>query len=112
MFDMVQRTGQEIHLKQYPSGIPTEEIFEVVDVNIPEPKEGEFLVKNIWMSVDPYMRGRMRSPKETKRYIDPFQLNKPLDGGCVGQVLQSKSNQFKVGDYSWELWLERILDLK
>jgi len=111
MFEMVQRIGQEIHLKQYPSGIPTEEIFEVIDVNIPEPKEGEFLVKNIWMSVDPYMRGRMRSPKETKSYIDPFQLNKPLEGGCVGQVLQSKNNQFKVGDYvlggfGWrEYWL-------
>jgi NADPH-dependent curcumin reductase CurA len=109
--EMVQRIGQEIHLKQYPSGIPTEEIFEVVDVNIPEPKEGEFLVKNIWMSVDPYMRGRMRSPKETKSYIDPFQLNKPLEGGCVGQVLQSKNNQFKVGDhvlgnFGWrEYWL-------
>ncbi len=39
---MVQRIGQQIHLKQYPSGIPTEEIIEVVDVNVPEPKEGEF----------------------------------------------------------------------
>ena len=111
MFDNVQKIGQKIYLKQYPSSTPTEEIFEVVDVNIPEPKEGEFLVKNIWMSVDPYMRGRMRSPKETKSYIGPFQLNKPLEGGCVGQVLQSENNQFKVGDYvlgnfGWrEYWL-------
>ena len=48
------------------------------------------------MSVDPYMRGRMR---ELKSYISPFQLNKPLEGACVGQVIESKNIQFKVGDY-------------
>ena len=63
---MVKRTGQEIRLKQYPIDMPTEDMFEIVKVDIPEPKEGEFLVRNIWMSVDPYMRGRMRSPQETK----------------------------------------------
>ncbi|MGV8106459.1 MAG: NADP-dependent oxidoreductase, partial [Nitrososphaerota archaeon] len=74
----------------------------------PDPKEGEFLVRNIWMSVDPYMRGRMR---ETKSYISSFQLNKPLEGGSVGQVIESKNNQFKVGEYllsnfGWrEYWL-------
>ena len=69
---MVSRTGQEIRLKQYPKGIPTKDIFELAKVNVPEPKEGEFLVRNIWMSVDPYMRGRMRSPQETKSYISSF----------------------------------------
>ncbi len=54
---MVQKTGQEIRLKQYPIGMPSEDIFEIVKVEIPEPKDGEFLVRNIWMSVDPYMRG-------------------------------------------------------
>jgi NADPH-dependent curcumin reductase CurA len=44
--------------------MPTEDIFELAKVDVPEPKEGEFLVHNIWMSVDPYMRGRMRSPQE------------------------------------------------
>jgi NADPH-dependent curcumin reductase CurA len=108
---MVQRTGLEIHLKQYPIGIPTEEIFEIVKVAIPEPEEGEYLIQNIWISVDPYMRGRMRSPQETNSYIDSFQLNKPLEGGCVGQVIESKHNHFKVGEYvlgnfGWrEYWL-------
>lgn len=103
-----KRVGQEIHLKHRPVGIPTENNFEFVRVSIPDPKEGEFLVRNIWMSVDPYMRGRMR---ETKSYIPSFQLNKPLEGGSVGQVIESKNNQFKVGEYllsnfGWrEYWL-------
>jgi NADPH-dependent curcumin reductase CurA len=96
---MEQRTGREVRLKQYPIGVPTVETFEIVKVEIPEPKEGEFLVRNIWMSVDPYMRGRMRSPAETKSYIGSFQLHRPLDGACVGQVIDSKSDQFKTGEY-------------
>jgi NADPH-dependent curcumin reductase CurA len=50
---MEQRIGQEIQLIRYPQGLPDENIFEIVNVDIPEPKEGEFLVRNIWMSVDP-----------------------------------------------------------
>lgn len=96
---MVQRIGQVIQLKRYPQGLPTEDIFEIVNVKVPEPNEGEFLVRNIWMSVDPYMRGRMRSPEETKSYIDSFQLKKPLEGSCVGRIIESKNNQFKVGEY-------------
>jgi NADPH-dependent curcumin reductase CurA len=108
---MALRTGQEIRLKQYPKGMPTQEIFELAKVDVPEPKEGEFLVRNIWMSVDPYMRGRMRSPQETKSYISSFQLNKSLDGACVGQIIESKNNEFTVGEYilgnfGWrEYWL-------
>lgn len=71
-----QRINHVIHLKR-PIGIPTEINFELVKTTIPIPKEGEFLVHNIWMSVDPYMRGRMR---KMKSYIPPFQLNKPLEG--------------------------------
>jgi NADPH-dependent curcumin reductase CurA len=95
---MVSRTGQEIRLKQYPKGMPTEDIFELVRVDVPEPNEGEFLVHNIWISVDPYMRGRMKSP-QAKSYISSFQLNKPLDGACVGQIIESKNKDFTVGEY-------------
>lgn len=55
-----QRVSHEIHLKQRPVGIPTESNFQFVKIIVPIPTEGEFLVRNIWMSVDPYMRGRMR----------------------------------------------------
>ena len=67
-----QRINHVIHLKQHPVGIPTESNFESVKTTVPIPTEGEFLVRNIWVSVDPYMRGRMR---EMKSYISPFQFN-------------------------------------
>lgn len=113
----MSRIGQEIHLKRYPKGMPTDDLFELVKVDVPEPKEGELLIRNIWMSVDPYMRGRMRSPEETKRYINSFQLNKPLDGACVGQIIESKNNEFIVGEYvlgnfGWrEYWLSDGKDI-
>jgi NADPH-dependent curcumin reductase CurA len=91
-----ERIGREIYLKERPVGIPTENNFELVRVSVPHPKEGQFLVRNMWMSVDPYMRGRMR---EAKSYLPSFQLNKPLEGDSVGQIIESKNNQFKVGEY-------------
>jgi NADPH-dependent curcumin reductase CurA len=100
--------SSEVHLKQRPLGMPSESTFELVKVNVPDPKDGEFLVRNIWMSVDPYMRGRM---KETKSYIPSFRLGQPLEGGCVGRIIKSKNNEFKVGEYilgnfGWrEYWL-------
>ncbi|MGB6528029.1 MAG: NADP-dependent oxidoreductase [Candidatus Nitrosopolaris sp.] len=87
----------EIRLKERPVGMPTNENFELVEVQIPEPRDGEFLVRNIWMSVDPYMRGRMT---ERKSYVPPFELGKVLEGGCVGKVVESKNNQFAVADYA------------
>ena len=91
-----ERFGHEIHLKDRPLGTPTENDFEFVKVNVPRLKQGHFLVRNLWMSVDPYMRGRMR---DAKSYLPPFQLNKPLEADCVGQIIESKNNQFKVGEY-------------
>jgi NADPH-dependent curcumin reductase CurA len=88
--------SHEIHLKERPVGMPTNKNFKLVEVQIPEPRDGEFLVRNIWMSVDPYMRGRMT---ERKSYVPPFELGKPLEGGCVGKVVESKNKEFAVGDY-------------
>jgi NADPH-dependent curcumin reductase CurA len=104
----------EIHLKQRPTGMPTESNFELISVYVPDPKDGEFLVHNLWMSVDPYMRGRM---SEMKSYVPSFQLGKPLEGGCIGEVIQSKNNQFKAGDYvlgnlGWrEYWISNGTDI-
>ena len=91
-----KRLGYEINLKERPVGTPTENDFELVKVHIPLLKQGQFLVRNSWMSVDPYMRRRM---SDTKSYLPSFQLNKPLEGDCVGQIIESKNNQFKVGEY-------------
>ena len=81
--------SREIRLKQRPVGIPKESDFEIVEVTVAEPKAGEVLVRNIYMSVDPYMRGVVRN----------VALGVPLEGGCVGQVVQSGSESFQVGDH-------------
>jgi NADPH-dependent curcumin reductase CurA len=89
--------SKEIHLKKRPAGFVTEGDFELVEVEIPEvKKEGEFLVRNIWMSVDPFMRIYLTNGSKT---MPLAQLNRPLNGGCIGQVIESKSEKFRVGEY-------------
>ena len=83
-------------MKERPLGIASENNFELVRVRVPDLKQGQVLVRNVWMSVDPYMRGRM---SETKSYLPPFELNKPLEGDCIGQIIESKNRQFEVGEY-------------
>jgi NADPH-dependent curcumin reductase CurA len=76
--------------------MPTEEDFEIIEVPVPDPGEGEILVQNIYMSVDPYMRGRMI---DRESYQPPFQLGKTLDGGSIGKVVKSNGGTFQIGDY-------------
>jgi NADPH-dependent curcumin reductase CurA len=92
---MTQTKSREIRLKNRPEGLPRETDFELAEVELPAIGEGEVLVQNNYMSVDPYMRGRMY---DRKSYIPPFKLGMPLDGGCVGRVIGSKNGPFKVGD--------------
>lgn len=91
---MTTRT-REIHLKSRPNGVPTQDIFALRETELPPISEGEVLVRNTWMSVDPYMRGRM---DDRKSYIAPFQLDVPLEGAAVGIVEQSADPAFAVGD--------------
>jgi NADPH-dependent curcumin reductase CurA len=88
-------TVREIRLKSRPSGLPTADNFELASVDLPEPAAGEVQVQNLWMTVDPYMRGRMN---DVKSYAPPFQLGKALDGGAIGRVTVSKDPAFKAGD--------------
>lgn len=88
-------TSREIHLKSRPHGVPTPAAFELVTVEVPEPADGEVLVRNEYMSVDPYMRGRM---VDRKSYTPPFQLNEPLNGGAVGRVVKSRHADYQEGD--------------
>jgi NADPH-dependent curcumin reductase CurA len=106
--------GKEIHLRKWPAGFVTEDDFELVEVEIPEiKKEGEFLVRNIWMSVDPWMRIYMTKGSKA---MPPVELNKVLDGGCIGKVIESRSDKFKVGEYvkanfGWrEYWVSQDTD--
>src|ERR1700760_84966 len=88
-------TVREIRLKSRPSGLPTHDNFEMASVELAAPAAGEVQVKNLWMSVDPYMRGRMN---DVKSYTPPFQLGAALDGGAVGEVVASNAGGLAVGD--------------
>ncbi|WP_394614057.1 NADP-dependent oxidoreductase [Lentzea sp. JNUCC 0626] len=89
-------TALEVRLASRPSGWPTDENFEIAEVEVPTPGDGQILVRNVVMSVDPYMRGRMN---DVKSYVPPFQVGAPLDGGAVGEVVTSNSPDFAVGDH-------------
>jgi NADPH-dependent curcumin reductase CurA len=86
--------NREVHLISRPKGIPKKSNFAVVEANIPPLKKGQILIKNHYFSVDPYMRGRMN---DGKSYIPPFQLNQPMSGGSVGEVIESKHPDFEKG---------------
>ncbi|MFF0148616.1 hypothetical protein ATK36_6320 [Amycolatopsis sulphurea] len=80
-------TSKEIHLVRRPVGEPQQSDFKTVEATVPDGAgAGELLVRNTWMSVDPYMRGRMN---DVKSYVAPFQLDAPLDGGAIGTVVAS-----------------------
>ena len=83
-------------LASRPHGEPTKENFRHVAQPIPEIKEGEVLLKTIYLSLDPYMRGRM---DDGKSYAAPAELDQPMVGGTVCQVVESKNSDFKTGDW-------------
>jgi NADPH-dependent curcumin reductase CurA len=87
--------SREIRLKSRPVGAPTAANFELASVELPAPGPGEVQVRNLWMSVDPYMRGRMN---DTRSYIAPFQIGEALQGGAIGEVVASNDPSLKIGD--------------
>lgn len=74
-------------INDYPRGTPSRELFELHEAELPALEDGEVRIRNTWLSVDPYMRSRMSG---IKTYIDPFELNAPLEGAAVGQVIESR----------------------
>lgn len=86
--------SKQIQLVSRPEGKPNKDNFKVEEVDLGELGEGEFLVRNEFISVDPYMRGRM---KDTKSYVEPFQLGEAMGGGCVGKVEESRNSDFPEG---------------
>jgi len=87
--------SREIHLKSRPDGMPKAADFQLATVELGAPAEGEVQVRNLYMSVDPYMRGRMT---DRPSYVPPFELGKVMQGGAVGEVLASSDPSFKPGD--------------
>jgi NADPH-dependent curcumin reductase CurA len=88
-------TSREIRLKSRPVGEPTAANFELATVTLPDPAPGQVQVRNSWMTVDPYMRGRMN---DVQSYVPPFQIGEAMQGGAVGQVIASNDPAFKAGD--------------
>ncbi|MGX7758989.1 NADP-dependent oxidoreductase [Streptomyces angustmyceticus] len=89
-------TGREWHLVARPHGWPTPEDFALREAAVPAVGEGQILVRTTHFSVDPYMRGRMN---DVKSYVPPFQLDQPMDGGAVGEVIASRDDSVAVGDH-------------
>jgi NADPH-dependent curcumin reductase CurA len=108
---------REIRLTSRPNGAPDASHFELADVNLREPEEGEALVRNLFMSVDPYMRTRMN---DVRSYTPPFAVGKALSGGAIGEVIESRAPELEPGDMvvsqlGWRehfvakaKWLEKI----
>ncbi|MFI5803258.1 NADP-dependent oxidoreductase [Streptomyces sp. NPDC051561] len=89
-------TGHAWHLVRRPNGWPVPEDFALVEFPVSAPAEGRILVRNLHLSVDPYMRGRMN---DVKSYVPAFELDKPMTGGAVGEVIASNDERFSVGDH-------------
>ncbi|MFD2209638.1 NADP-dependent oxidoreductase [Virgibacillus halophilus] len=87
--------AKQLIFNERPNGMPDKETFQLKETELGKPGDNEVLLKTLYVSVDPYMRGRM-SDKES--YAEPFQVGKPLEGGVVAQVLESGSGSFQKGD--------------
>ena len=88
--------NKQVRLSSRPSGWVTPDNFELTEATTGEPGDGEVLVRNIFMSVDPYMRGRMN---DVKSYIPPFQIGEVLQAGVIGQVVATNFDAIAEGDY-------------
>ena len=87
--------NKQILLASRPRGMPTLDNFSIVDAEVPEPKDGEVLLRTRFLSVDPYMRGRMR---DQKSYVPPFALNEVIVGGVVAEIIESRAPAFQPGN--------------
>ncbi|ADR22322.1 putative NADP-dependent oxidoreductase YfmJ [Marivirga tractuosa] len=97
-------TNNTINLKNRPKGRPSLDDFDITTSEIPEVQEGELLLGAKYVSVDPYLRGRM---SDAPSYVPPFELNKPIKSGVVAEVLESKNDafakgEFVVGELAWK----------
>lgn len=111
---MTDLTSREWALASRPVGDPKPSDFEMKTVSVPAPSDGEIQVRNSWMSVDPYMRGRMR---DVESYVPPFQIGETMQGGAVGRVTASAHPDYAEGDLvssmaGWrEAWTARPEDV-
>src|SRR5947207_2068855 len=98
--------NHQIHLTSRPHGAPSVDNFKLVETPLPELKDGQVLVRNHYLSLDPYMRGRMN---DAKSYAAPQPLGQVMQGGTAGEVVESRSPKFQPGDKvvgmgGWQEW--------
>lgn len=88
--------NKAILLKNRPEGKPSLKDFEIIEIESPTPNEGEILLQTKYVSVDPYLRGRMR---DEKSYIEPFKTDEPVESGIIAEVVESNNKNFQKGDF-------------
>jgi len=88
-------TNRTIVLAKRPDGVPEKDTFEIEESEVPSPEAGEVLVGTLYLSVDPYMRGRMR---DAESYAEPWAVGEPMEAGAVGEVLESNHDRWDAGD--------------
>ena len=102
----MEGVSREIRLVNRPAGFPGEDLFEVAENPIPDPRDGQLLIRNAYFSVDPYMRPRMN---DVRSYVAPFTLGEAMTGGAVGRVAVSRHPSFVEGEWvlhglGWREW--------
>ena len=102
----MENQNRQVLLKRRPGGAPAGDDFEIVDAPIPDPADGEALVRGIYLSLDPYMRGRMSAARS---YARPVDVGTVMEGRVVGQIERSRDQGFRAGDYvlgsyGWQLY--------
>src|SRR5258708_7478377 len=90
-------SNRQVLLKRRPNGMPVPDDFAIVDSPIPEPGEGQVLLRGIYLSLDPYMRGRISGQRS---YAKPTEIGEVIEGRVVGQVLRSRHPNFREGDFA------------
>ena len=88
--------SKTIVLRNRPAGKPSSSDFEIIEENDPKPGEGEILLKSLYISVDPYLRGRMR---DQESYIPPFGLDEPIESMVIAEVVESRNKNFEKGEF-------------
>ena len=88
--------NRRVLLRSRPAGEPTPDNFEIAEAPIPGPDDGEILCRTIWLSLDPYMRGRMR---DARSYAQPVEIGGVMVGGTVSEVVESRHPDFTAGDF-------------
>ncbi len=91
----MSRMNKQVLMAARPGGMPQESDFELVERAVPELADGQFLVRIIWLSVDPYMRGRMR---DAASYAKPLEIGEVMTGGAVGEVIESRHPGYAAGE--------------